>query len=350
MIGNKNTSQKSPDKASPNKTPPEIFDRQRYRTRRARAAKSFQDANFLHKRAMADIIERLESVNRNFDLALFHGAAGALSAWDENEPWENAPADAPQGGAASPVLLTPATGVQKIIHSDLSEQRLSVAGAFTGPIKGHSAKRHSARGDGTRGYGASFVCDDEHPPIADGSLDLIISLLTLHTTNDLIGALAQYRAALKPDGLFIAAIFGEETLRSLREALYAAETQIMGGVAARIAPFATMQELGALMQRAGFAMPVADLDSVRVTYQNPMQLLADLRAMGETAVLKRKSPALSRAVLKAALEYFTQTYGETRFDIVYLTGWAPAPSQPQPLKPGQGQASLADAVKALGGR
>ncbi len=248
---------------------------------------------------MEDIVDRLESVNREFDVGLFYGA-GDLSGH-----------------------LTAKAGVKQIIHGDLHEKRLPASAA------------------------QAFVADEESAPLCANSLDLIVSILTLHTTNDLIGALSQYRAALKPDGLFIAAVFGGETLKSLREAFYKAETLIKNGVAPRIAPFASVKDFGAALQRAGFAMPVTDVDSVDVTYQNPMRMLADLRAMGETAVLKRHGPPLTRQVLQMAMKFFAEDARGTRFEIVYLTGWAPAPTQPKPLKPGQGKTSLADAVKAF---
>jgi len=277
-------------------SPPQIFNRRLVRQRRARSAANFSDFDFLHRRAMEDIIDRLETVKRDFPRALFDGA-GQL-----------------------PATLTPACGVGAVFSMDSAAARLE--GARPG-----------------------FVADSERMPLRPQSLDLIVNLLTLHTANDFIGALAQARAALKPDGLFIAAVFGGETLQNLRSALYAAETQITGGVAARVAPFAAIQDFGRALTRAGFALPVTDIDKVSITYREPARLLRDLRGMGETNVLARRRQPLSRTVMNRMLEIFAASGGCETFDIVYLTGWAPHASQQKPLKPGSAISSLAAAIK-----
>lgn len=276
--------------------PPQIFDRRLYARRRARAAKGFSAFDFLHLRVMEDVIDRLESVTRGFPLAAFDGA-GAL-------------AD----------MLTPDCGVDEAVSLDLAPERLPA-------------------------QGRRLAADAEALPFKPESLDLFVSILTLHAANDLVGALAQARMALKPDGLFIAAIFGEETLGALRAALYAAEAEITGGASARIAPFAGVKDYGAALQRAGFALPVADIDKVSVTYDEPLKLLKDLRGMGETRALKTKAAPLRRDVVMRALALFAETGGTERFEIVYLTGWAPHQSQQKPLKPGSAQISLKDAIK-----
>ena len=184
----------------------------------------------------------------------------------------------------------------------------------------------------------------DHVPFANGSLDLFVSVLRLHHVNDLVGALMQARAALKPDGLFIAALFGEKTLCNLRACLYEAETEIKGGVAPRISPFATIQDLGGLLSKAGFALPVADIDHVRVDYPNPLSLLQDLRGMGETSALKMKAPALCKKTLARTMDLFADKFGYEQFDIVYLTGWSPHESQQKPLKPGSAKHSLENSV------
>jgi NADH dehydrogenase [ubiquinone] 1 alpha subcomplex assembly factor 5 len=278
------------------KSPPQIFNRRLVRQRRARSAANFSDFDFLHRRAMEDIIDRLETVKRDFPQALFDGAGGL------------------------PAMLTPACGVGVVFSMDSAAARLD-------------------------GAGAGFVADSERMPLRPQSLDLMVSLLTLHTANDFIGALAQARAALKPDGLFIAAVFGGDTLQNLRSALYTAETEITGGVAARIAPFAAIQDFGRALTRAGFALPVTDVDKVSITYREPARLLRDLRGMGETNVLARQQQSLSRTVVNRMLEVFTASGGCETFDIVYLTGWAPHASQQKPLKPGSATASLAEAIK-----
>lgn len=245
---------------------------------------------------MADIIDRLETVKRTFSLGAMEGAGAFVE------------------------MLTPACAVQASISIDLAPQRLPVAGS-------------------------GLVADMEALPLAPQSLDLFVSLLTLHTANDLVGALAQTRLALKPDGLFIAAVFGEDTLGNFRRALYTAETEITGGVAPRIAPAAVIEDYGAALQRAGFALPVIDVDKFEVTFSMPLNLLKDLRGMGETNVLNQKSPPLRRAVLARALSLFEQGGGQEKFEIVYLTGWAPHQSQQKPLQPGSAQISMRDAIK-----
>jgi SAM-dependent methyltransferase len=186
---------------------------------------------------------------------------------------------------------------------------------------------------------------------APQSADLATSLLTLHTLNDLPGALVQICRALKPDGLFIGALFGGETLTELRQSLAAAEIEIMGGVSPRVAPFADVRDLGGLLQRAGFALPVADVERTVARYSDFMALVRDLRALGETnALVERSRKPMRRAMLAAAArhyaEHFADPDGKLRatFDIVYLTGWAPHESQPKPLAPGSAKARLADAL------
>lgn len=275
---------------------PQIFDRRLIRLRRARSAKRFSEFDFLHRRAMADVIDRLETVKRDFPRAVFAGAG--------------AQAD----------RLTPACGVETLIHLDAAPNRLGAAGL-------------------------RLATEEETLPLATQSIDLFVSLLTLHGANDLVGALAQIRAALRPDGLFVAAAFGEETLSRLRNALYTAETEVTGGVSARIAPFATIQDFGQALARAGFAMPVVDVDKTEVRYETPARLVADLRGMGETGALANRPAPLRRDVFAKAAALFEIAGGTERFDIVYLTGWAPAPGQPKPLKPGSANRSLKDAVR-----
>lgn len=181
----------------------------------------------------------------------------------------------------------------------------------------------------------------------DRSFDLVTSVLALHTVNDLPGVLHQIRAKLKPDGLFLGALFGGDTLRELREAFAAAEIETTGGVSPRVAPFADVRDLGGLLQRAGFALPVADVERTTVLYRDFTSLLRDLRAHGETnALVQRSRKFLPRKTLAALLAHCPKDDGRLRttFDIVYLTGWAPHASQQKPLKPGSAKARLADAL------
>ncbi len=199
---------------------------------------------------------------------------------------------------------------------------------------------------------ADAIADDELVPFADESFDLVTSILSLHLVNDLPGALIQIRRVLKPDGLFLAALFGGETLRELRFAFAAAEAATAGGASPRVAPFADVRDLGGLLQRAGFALPVADIDRTTIRYREPMRLLFDLRALGETNILVQRRPNFtSRGLMHAVLGEYVQHFGDDQkrvpatFDIVYLTGWAPHESQQKPLRPGSAKARLAEALK-----
>jgi len=199
--------------------------------------------------------------------------------------------------------------------------------------------------------GPRLVLDEERLPFAAGSLDLVVSTLGLHWTNDVVGALIQIRQALKPDGLFLGAFLGGSTLTELRQALTEAEGEILGGAGSRVSPFADSRDAAGLLQRAGFALPVADVDRVSVSYEHPLRLLADLRQMGETNVLADRHPhALTRTLLARAGEIYAERFGgpdgrvAATFEIVTLTGWSPHESQPQPLKPGSAKMRLADAL------
>ncbi|HSM95564.1 MAG TPA: methyltransferase domain-containing protein [Rhizomicrobium sp.] len=183
------------------------------------------------------------------------------------------------------------------------------------------------------------------------SFDLAVSVLALHAVNDLPGALIQIRRALKPDGLFVAALFAGDTLRELRESFAAGEEETSGGASLRVAPFADVRDLGGLLQRAGFNLPVADTERTTVRYREFDTLISDLRAAGETNTLaQRPRKPLRRDVLAASLTHYRTVHAEddgrlrATFDIVYLTGWTPHESQQKPLRPGSAQARLADAL------
>ncbi|MBO6717598.1 MAG: methyltransferase domain-containing protein [Rhizobiaceae bacterium] len=193
------------------------------------------------------------------------------------------------------------------------------------------------------------VSPTEELPLADGSVDLAVSLLTLHETNDTPGLLAQIRRALRPDGLFLAALPGQGTLNELRSALLEAETEIAGGASPRVAPFMDVRDAGGLLQRAGFALPVADAETVTVRYDTIFDLMRDLRVMGATNALvsRSRNPVGRRLFLSAAeiyAERFSDPDGRLRatFSVVWLSGWAPHASQQKPLKPGSAKVSLAD--------
>jgi SAM-dependent methyltransferase len=194
--------------------------------------------------------------------------------------------------------------------------------------------------------------ESEPLPLQPASLDLVVSALALQFVNDLPGVLAQIRRALKPDGLLLAAMIGGDTLTELRQSFAAAEAELESGVSPRVAPFADLRDVGALLQRAGFALPVTDVDRVVVRYDNAFVLMADLRRMGATNILveRRRTPTRRATLLRMAQicrERFADPDGRIRatFDLIWLSGWAPHESQQQPLQPGSAQASLAEAVK-----
>jgi NADH dehydrogenase [ubiquinone] 1 alpha subcomplex assembly factor 5 len=213
-------------------------------------------------------------------------------------------------------------------------------------VEMEAAPRLLAQCDGLR-----VAADEEALPFREQSLDLVVSGLALHFINDLPGTLVQIRRALKPDGLLLAALLGGATLIELRTALLAAEEEMEGGASPRVAPFADVQDLGALMQRAQFALPVVDADTVTVTYPDALALMREIRAMGASNVLhaRRRAP-LRRATLMRAVASYRERFGlpngriPATFEILTLTGWAPHESQQQPLEPGTAKMRLADAL------
>ena len=291
-------------------TPPRLFDRTLHRARLERAAPMFGAANFLKERAATDIVERLEAIVRSFPLAVDLGAR--------------------DGAFARALAQSPAAArIGALIETDLSGTMLAGRG------------------------GPRMQMDEEAIPFANESLDLVVSSLALHWTNDLPGALIQIRRALKPDGLLIASVLGGATLTELRQALLAAEAELSDGAGLRVAPFADTFDAAGLLQRAGFALPVADVDRVTVRYSHPLKLMADLRSMGETnALIERARQPLSRRVLARASELYFEKFADAdgrvraSFDIITMTGWAPHPDQQKPLKPGSAKMRLADALGA----
>lgn len=199
--------------------------------------------------------------------------------------------------------------------------------------------------------GPSILADAETLPLAPESADLIVSGLAWQFVNDLPGILAQARRALKPDGLLIASVLGGQTLQELREAWLLAETDISGGASPRVAPFADIRDLGGLLQRAGFALPVADADTFRVTYESPLALMKDIQAMAASNMLveRRRVPVTRRLLMRAA-EIYSERFAvadgrvPATFEIVTLTAWVPHESQQKPLQPGSARARLADAL------
>mgnify|MGYP001210812524 CR=1 FL=1 len=281
---------------------PRLFEPRLLRARKRRALAGFRAAAFLHARVAGDLAERLEAIPRNFPSTLVLGGGELFSK-----------------AAGERARLSARLGA--ILEADIAS--------------------------------GAVVVDPERLPFAAASFDLVVSPLLLHWVNDLPGALIQIRSALKPDGLMLASLFGGETLHELRLALIEAELELTGGAGPRVAPFAGLQDVAHLLQRAGFALPAADRDTVTVRYAEPMRLLADLRAMGETAALAQHSPrSLSRRILTRAFEIYRQRFADpdgrvrATFEIITITGWAPHESQQQPLKPGSARARLADVLGA----
>lgn len=282
------------------------FDRRQVRRNRSRHAPKMAEHAFLFDWATKNLATRLSVVRRDFPLMLQIGA---------------------RAGAECDTLLQTVAKAQQSIKIDLSDRLLA----------DHAGLRVAA--------------DEEFLPFAPASFDLAVSALALHTANDLPGALIQIRRALKPDGLFIAALPGGESLHELRSCLIDAELSLKGGVHPRVAPFADKQQMGALMQRAGFALPVVDSEKITVTYADPLRLMADLRGMGESsAVAARPRSFTSRAVLMEAARLYKERFSEpdgriaATFEIIFAIGWAPHASQQKPLRPGSAERSLAEAL------
>lgn len=282
---------------------PIVFDRRRHARRRSRASGDYGGYSFLKQRVAKDFAERLLAINRRFPRVLDIGA---------------------QDGTVSAAIAA-ASDDRELFHCDLSP-------AFCQPPLG-------------------ICCDEELLPFADSSFDLALSALSLHWVNDLPGALVQIQRALKPDGLLMAALPGAGTLAELRQSLLRAESEVRGGAVMRVSPFLDVIDGAQLLQRAGFAMPVADTDTVTVRYDSMINLLADLRGMGETsAFADRSGPPLTRSILMRAAEIYAEQFSDpdgrvrATVEIVTLSGWSPGAGQPVPKRPGSATARLADAL------
>lgn len=283
----------------------DIFDRGLIARRRNRLAAHVDAHAFLLERVADDLAERLAIVRRTFPLAVSLGAA--------------------HGAVARRMRQVETVGA--VIEA---ERAPTLAERCAGPV---------------------VVADEEYLPFATASLDLVVSCLALQLVNDLPGTLVQVRRALKPDGLFLAALLGGRTLDELRQAWLAAETEIRGGASPRVAPFADTRDLGALLQRAGFALPVVDSDVLTVAYPTPLHLMREIKAMGGSNPLRARSRApVTRGLLMRAAEIYAERFGrpdgkvEATFEIMTMTAWAPHESQPKPLRPGSATTRLADAL------
>jgi SAM-dependent methyltransferase len=287
--------------------PTRLFDRALIEMRRRRARR-IGPATFLLDRVAEDFADRLATVLRRFERAV-------------------------DLGTPSPAVRAALAGNSAI------GSMIAVAPAF------------DAADPAVDPASLRVVAEPEALPFAAESLDLVVSAFALQMVDDLPGALIQIRRALKPDGLLLAALLGGDTLTELRESFAVAESEVTGGVSPRVAPFADLRDMGALLQRAGFALPVTDVDRVVVRYSSPLALMADLRRMGATnPLVERRRVPLRRSVLARVLEVYAERFsdpdGKVRasFDIVWLSGWAPHESQQQPLRPGSAKTRLADAL------
>jgi len=276
-----------------------IFDRRLVRIRRDRAAATVGRVAPVLEDAADRLLDRLDDTTHRFGRALEIGGRGVVA----------------------PRLR--ARGVPFVVSMDLSSRMAGIAG------------------------GMAVAGDEEWLPFADGSFDLVVANLSLHWVNDLPGALVQIRRALKPDGLFLASLPGLPTLQELREALGEAETALRGGISPRVSPFPDLRDGAGLLQRAGFALPVADAEDVAIRYRDPLALFADLRAAGEaSAVLARDPRPPPRALLPmAAARLPADNKGiVASLRLIMLTGWAPAVTQSQPARPGSANVRLADVL------
>lgn len=283
-----------------------VFDRSALRRQRTRRAGELAGVDFLLREVCARLAERLHEIRRSFPLALDLGA---------------------HGGQLGQTLAGSTVGT--LVSADLAQAQL--AGAA----------------------GPRVVCDEEALPFAEERFDAVLSAMSLHWVNDLPGALIQIRRCLKPDGLFLAALAGGATLQELRETLMVAELEVTGGGAARVSPFTDVRDAGALLQRAGFALPVVDYDRLTVTYDSALALIDEIRRMGEASVLiERPRRPLRRDVLLRTAALYQERFADDRgrvpatFDILYMTAWKPHESQPRALRRGSGRLELAAALGA----
>ena len=279
-------------------TDPAPFDRRAVRLHRDRAAATVGAVADILRDAAERLLDRLDDTTHRFTRALDVGGRGVVA----------------------PLLR--ARGLE-VVSCDLSPRMAAVNG------------------------GACVAADEEWLPFAPASFDLVVASLSLHWVNDLPGALIQLRQALQPDGLLLATLPALGTLGELRTALTAAEAEVMGGASPRVSPFPDLRDLAGLLQRAGFALPVADVESIAVAYADPFALLRDLRAAGEAnAIALRDRRVPPGALFPAALAALPAVEGRVpaTLRMATITGWAPGPQQPQPLKPGSGRVSLREAL------
>ena len=288
--------------------PMRVFDRALVRRRRARFAGQFAAAGFLVEEVAERLLDRLGDIRRDFRRVLVLGA--------------------PKGLVET--ALAGRFGIERLVAADAAPAMLA-------------------------GPALRVVADAEALPFAADRFDLVLSPMILHWVNDLPGTLIQLRGCLAPDGLLMLALPGGETLTELRQCLTRAELECEGGAGPRVSPFADVRDAGSLLQRAGFALPVVDVDRITVSYADPLRLLRDLGRMGEgNALLQRRPGPLRRETLARACQLYGELFGDAdgrvpaTFDILFMAGWKPHPSQQQPARRGSGRTRLADALRVPG--
>ncbi len=283
--------------------PPQLFDRALLRQRRKKAATTLENVDYLLEYVHEDLIDRLRVIMRSFPQTLNLGSHhGKLTS-----------------------RLNDLNNISNVYSLDSVFEMVSKTNALQ--IQG----------------------DEECIPIAAESLDLVVSALSLQFVNDLPGAFSQIRHCLKPDGAFIGALFGGESLAELRQVFLMAEEELYGGASPRIAPFVDVRDMGHLLQRAGFALPVTDRDVLKVRYTSATHLMKELQAMGMSNVMTdRSSSHNTKALFKRVNELYAEHYSEgdgkiyAHFELIYLMGWAPHPDQQKPLQPGSAAINLKD--------
>jgi SAM-dependent methyltransferase len=291
---------------------PTLFDQAARRMRLDRAARLWPAGDFLHRHVAEGFAERLGDVARGFPEAAVIGSGGGVHA----------------------AALAGRFGIGRLTQAEPAPGLAAVA-ARAAP-------------------GAETVVAEGAAALGEGRFDLVLSALSLHAEDDPVGALVQIRRALKPDGLFLGALFGGRSLHELRAALLAAEAETEGGASLRVAPMGDVRDMGGLLQRAGFAMPVADVDRLTLDYADPLALMRDLRATGEAnALAARRRRFTRRGTLLRAAALYAERWGRpdgrvtATVEIVWLSGWAPGPGQPVAKRPGSATARLADALGAV---
>ena len=279
------------------------FDRGLKRRQIGRAVAGLSAHDFLHREVAARLVDRVRDVKRAFPRVLGLGGRGDLAG-----------AIAGEAGVETLVQVAPVAAL-------------------------------------LRGCVGAVVADEEWLPFRPASFDLVIAPLSLHWVNDLPGTLVQIQRILRPDGLLLGAMLGGATLWQLRQALTAAESEVEGGLSPRVSPFADLRDAAGLLQRAGFALPVADSETIEVEYDNALSLMRDLGAMGESnLVVERRRGLARRATLLRAAEIYGERFAlptgrvAASFEVLFLHGWAPHESQPKPLRPGSAAQRLADAL------